>query len=72
MAVTSLPSAVLTIGFGQAGYSMAEDDGMGAGSSLEICLNISGGTVDRTVVISVADEDGTAIGRHSSYSTCTT
>lgn len=50
------------IGFGQAGYSLVEDEWSGAGSSLEICLAVSGGTVDRTVVVSVADEDGTAIG----------
>lgn len=54
---------MLTIGFGQAGYSLEEDAWSGEGSSLEICLAVSGGTVDRTVVVSVADEDGTAIGR---------
>ena len=58
----SLPLSVLTIGFGQAGYSLVEDAWTGQGSILEICLAISGGSVDRTVVVSVADEDGTAIG----------
>jgi hypothetical protein len=53
---------VLTVGFGQAGYSLVEDAWSGEGSLLEICLAVSGGTVDRTVVVSVADEDGTAIG----------
>lgn len=60
---------MLTIGFGQPGYSMSEDDGLGTGSSLEICLSISGGSVERTVVVSVADEDGTAIGRQIGYTT---
>ena len=56
--------SVLTIGFGQAGYSMIEDEWSGEGSTLEICLAVSGGTVDRTVVVSVADQDGTAIGTY--------
>ena len=60
--VYSLPLSVLTIGFGQAGYSLVEDAWTGEGSTLEICLAVSGGSVDRTVVVSVADEDGTAIG----------
>ena len=57
--------SVLTIGFGQAGYSMIEDEWSGEGSTLEICLTVSGGTVDRTVVVSVADQDGTAIGMYN-------
>ena len=60
--VRSLPLSVLTIGFGQAGYSLVEDAWTGEGLTLEICLAISGGSVDRTVMVSVADEDGTAIG----------
>lgn len=54
---------MLTIGFGQLEYSLIEDDPMAVnGSMLEICLQVSGGVVDQTVIVSVADQDGTATG----------
>ena len=56
---------MLTIGFGQLEYNLEEDDEMGGGSQLQLCLQVSGGNVDRTIVVSVADEDGTAIGMMS-------
>ena len=52
---------VLTIGFEQMSYDITEwDEGV---SLLEVCLTVSGGTVDRSVVISVSDQDGTATGK---------
>ena len=39
---------------------------MGDATQLQICLQVSGGSIERTVVVSVADQDGTAIGMLSS------
>ena len=57
----SLPT-VVTIGFDQVSYDMVEDDGMGSGSAVQVCLTVSNADISRTVVVSVSDEDGTATG----------
>ena len=53
---------MLTVGFQFPSYTIVEGDGLY--TIQELCLVASGGTVGRTVVIYMSDEDGSALGKH--------
>ena len=62
MYATFLVNAVVTIGFIQAVYSVPEEDGSGEGTMVEVCLDVSSGQIDRTVIVTMSAADGSAIG----------
>ena len=57
MYIYSLPD--VTIGFEQTLYSVGED-----GGSIQVCAAIRNGTLQTSVVVTMATVDGTAIGTY--------
>ena len=59
----------MIFGFSQTLYEVPEEDSSGNDYVFEVCVELLSGEVDRKVVITMADEDGSAIGEHLLTST---
>ena len=48
-------------------YQIPEEDSEGNGNVFEVCVNLFSGELEREVLVTVADEDGSAIGELSCH-----
>ncbi len=55
----------MRFGFSQSVYPVPEEDASGEGYILEVCVELFSGELDREVVITLEDQDGSAIGKHA-------
>ncbi len=52
----------MRFGFSQSLYPVSEENASGEGYILEVCVELLFGELDREVIITLKDEDGSAIG----------